>query len=210
MQITRFVDKVFGLNSYCIIENKHIVAIDLILSKKNKTFLSKYYLDFVIFTHEHFDHIRCINEIKKIANCPVVCGEKAEKGFSSPSINMSKYLDYLVTVIPFGNHNIEHKEYVCFPDFTVRNQQTLQWQNHSMLIKETPGHSVGSICILIDNQYLFAGDTIFKSHKTATKLPGGNTKDFIEITENWLSSLPQDIQVFPGHGKPFILSNRFK
>ena len=210
MIIDFIVEPIFGVNSYIVKDNRHCILIDPIgIDALNKK-ISNCIIDFIAVTHEHFDHIRDINCLKQIYDKPIICGEKAKKGLANPSKNMSQYLEYLVTAIPFGNHEIAFKEYSCDADLIVKDNQTIKWQGHIILFKETPGHSRGSISILIDNKYLFSGDTIFKDYQTATKLPGGSTKDFRQITEPWLNSLSQNVMVYPGHTEPFKLLERFK
>ena len=208
LQIICTKHNAFDVNSYCLMHNRHVIVIDPVLTDELKQYLALNVIDFAILTHEHYDHICCVNDFQKEYGAPVLCGEKAVLGLSDPSINMSRYVEFLATVIPFGSHDVESTEYKCVADNALSDEQFIEWQGHSLLIKDTPGHSKGSICILLDNQYLFSGDTLFKDYPTATRMPGGSTKEYRKITVPWLDSLPQDILVYPGHLTPFRLSER--
>lgn len=202
-------DEVFAINTYCIESDNRAIIIDPILTSSLLDYLKEHEIDFMLLTHEHYDHIYSVNDIKGKYDIKVICGEKALKRLNDPSANMSRYVDYIVDVIPFGHHNVSSVDYKCYADDTVYDGQVIDWKGHSILIKETPGHSIGSISILIDGKYLFSGDVVFKTYPTATRMPGGSTKAFKTITEPWLDSLSQDVVVYPGHTEPFLLKERY-
>ena len=127
-----------------------------------------------------------------------------------PAINMSRYVEFLKQYIPFEIGQADSSDYTCQANRFLKDGEIIEWQEHKLFIKETPGHSKGSICILLDDKYLFSGDTIFREYPTATRMPGGSTKAYRTITEPWLDSLPQDIVVYPGHTESFRLGERYK
>lgn len=61
----------------------------------------------------------------------------------------------------------------------------------------TPGHTPGSQCFLVDNK-LVSGDTLFLEGCGRTDLPGSNPDDMFDSL-TLLSTLPDDVVVFPGH-----------
>ena len=72
----------------------------------------------------------------------------------------------------------------------------------------TPGHTPGSICFLTGN-CLIAGDTLFPGGPGRT----GSPADFKRILESLTGKifvLPDDTQVFPGHGNSTILAKERK
>ena len=70
---------------------------------------------------------------------------------------------------------------------------------------EMPGHSTGSIGIIIDNKLFFSGDSLLKNVHVTTSLPGGSKKDYRSITVPLIKALPNETLVYPGHGESFIL-----
>jgi glyoxylase-like metal-dependent hydrolase (beta-lactamase superfamily II) len=62
----------------------------------------------------------------------------------------------------------------------------------------TPGHSQGGFC-LYTKGFLFSGDTLFADTYGRTDLPGGSEADMLNSLKK-LAQLPDDTQVFPGHG----------
>jgi len=63
----------------------------------------------------------------------------------------------------------------------------------------TPGHTTDSICLLIDNQKLLTGDTLFVGECGRTDLPGGNSKSMYDSLFNKLLKLNDNVEVYPGH-----------
>ena len=68
----------------------------------------------------------------------------------------------------------------------------------------TPGHTEGSCCFIFGD-IIFTGDTLLKSGTGRTDLPGGD-KSKIKSSLETLKKIDKNKYVFPGHGKPFYLS----
>lgn len=206
----RVCDKRFGVNTYIVESSGHAFMIDPVLNPTLEKILDgSTIIDFALLTHEHYDHICSVHALKAAYGFPIICGKAAKNGLADPAVSMSRYVDFLKRYIPFGTGEADSCDYSCQADRFLQDGERLAWQGHSLLIRDTPGHSKGSICILLDHRYLFSGDTIFKDYATATRLPGGSTKAFQTVTEPWLESLPQDIMVYPGHTEPFRLYERY-
>lgn len=70
----------------------------------------------------------------------------------------------------------------------------------------TPGHTLGGICIIVDNRAIFTGDTLFIGDCGRTDLPGGNIHVMYNTLKNKINSLSDSLIVYPGHDygdKPF-------
>jgi glyoxylase-like metal-dependent hydrolase (beta-lactamase superfamily II) len=86
------------------------------------------------------------------------------------------------------------------PDFTIQDGQKLTFGSLALDAIHTPGHTPGSTCLLIDN-HLFTGDTLFPGG------PGNTHKDpqrfatIINSIRERLFNLPEDTNVYPGHGR---------
>ncbi len=210
MEIRCFTSTPFQVNSYLIEENGHLLIVDPILTDKTRKVIEKSIVDFAVLTHEHYDHILSVNEINDYSLFPVYCGQTAAVALKDPRKNLSCYSEFLLDCIPFvdKSEGMTISEYSCECDNLLYDNETLTWQGHELFIKETPGHSKGSICILLDKKYLFSGDTIFSTCETALRLPGGSQKDYQDITLKWLTSLSIDTKVFPGHLKSFLLNDK--
>lgn len=88
-------------------------------------------------------------------------------------------------------HSLNH----C--DLPVEEGSKLKLNDLELKILHTPGHTADSICILVNTQYLFTGDTLFVG------CVGGHfysdSKKTQPISLKRLMQLPENIQIFPGH-----------
>ncbi|MEW5936631.1 MAG: hydroxyacylglutathione hydrolase family protein [Candidatus Thermoplasmatota archaeon] len=62
----------------------------------------------------------------------------------------------------------------------------------------TPGHTPGSLCILVNNDALLTGDTLFIGDCGRTDLPGGSDLQIFQSLQR-LKSLQDHLTVYPGH-----------
>lgn len=144
-------------------------------------------VDFVILTHEHFDHIWGTDKIRDKYSTKLYCSENASKAI----IDKKKNLSLFYNQTGFRLHPAES---------ILTDGQTIDWHGTEIFIISTPGHTPGSICIKIGNN-LFTGDTIIKSVATVTKLPGGNKKD-LEISLQKLEAMNlENFNIYCGHGE---------
>ncbi len=91
----------------------------------------------------------------------------------------------------------------------------LKFGNSSLEILYTPGHSIGSLSFYSEaDEFVIAGDTLFKGSIGRTDLPGGHMGTLMNSIRNKLLTLGNDVVVYPGHGDPTkigdeIVSNPF-
>jgi hydroxyacylglutathione hydrolase len=69
----------------------------------------------------------------------------------------------------------------------------------SIKVIYTPGHTIDSICLLINNEKLLTGDTLFVGECGRTDFPGGNSRSMYNSLFNKLSKLDDNIEIYPGH-----------
>lgn len=88
-------------------------------------------------------------------------------------------------------------------DRVLRQDDILEIGECRIKVLHTPGHTVGSICLLHDEQ-LISGDTLFPGGPGKTATPG----DFQQIVQSIgekLLALPDGTRVYPGHGAETVL-----
>ena len=68
---------------------------------------------------------------------------------------------------------------------------------------ETPGHSKGSVCLVVGD-VIFSGDTLFRCSCGRTDFAGGDWREMLRSLGR-LGNLPGPYQVYPGHDQPTTL-----
>ena len=84
-------------------------------------------------------------------------------------------------------------------DVAVDDGDVLAVGKVSLKVIYTPGHSLDSICILINNKKLLTGDTLFVGECGRTDLSGGNSRNLYDSLFNKLLKLDDASEVYPGH-----------
>jgi hydroxyacylglutathione hydrolase len=86
----------------------------------------------------------------------------------------------------------------------LTGNETLAFGRHEARVIHTPGHTPGSLCVLIEaaseRPLLLAGDTLFAGSIGRTDLWGGNFDEIVTSIRGPLFSLPDETLVIPGHG----------
>ena len=99
------------------------------------------------------------------------------------------------------NKGVRIEPFTCLPaEETFEEEKKLDWKGHEVRLSAFFGHSNDSLIAVVDDQYMFSGDTLL-SIPTVTRLPKGNTKRFLEEDIPKLKALTADT-VYPGHRKP--------
>lgn len=78
-------------------------------------------------------------------------------------------------------------------------------------IIEVPGHSPGHLMFYSENQKkIIGGDVLFKESIGRTDLPGGNHDDLLRNIQEKVYTLPEDVEVLPGHGPSTTIGHEKK
>lgn len=107
--------------------------------------------------------------------------------------------------IPLAAHQAEAATLPCPIDVPLENGDVIAVGKLRIRVLHTPGHTPGSLCFLV-NSHMLCGDTIF---------PGGpgntsSSADFLRVVKSIkdkILSLPEDIQLHPGHGESTNIEN---
>ena len=200
IHLTKCVWGFLETNMYVLQTGNHILVIDPVA---DKSMLEKYCAAdsvTVLLTHEHFDHITGLNELRRITQCCVISSEACSERIQNIRTNMSAYADVLAELAEKPlNKTIE--PFVCSKaDIVFKDRYFFDWKGNKVKIIATPGHSAGSSCVLFDDM-LFVGDTIL-DNKLMIRFPGSNKRIYQEKTIPQLKKLLKVANsVYPGHGK---------
>ena len=99
----------------------------------------------------------------------------------------------------FGAKIAAHKQSNPAGDIQLEDGETLTIGKIPLKVIYTPGHAPDGICLLVNNQKLLTGDTLFVGECGRTDLPGGNAKNLYDSLFNKLMKLDDSVEVYPGH-----------
>ncbi|PZP48359.1 MAG: MBL fold hydrolase [Pseudopedobacter saltans] len=185
----------FQENTYVLAnENKEAIIIDPGMyfeeeKTKLKSFLEKEGLTPVqlILTHAHIDHVFGLQW---------VFDQYKLEPFMHP--NEQIILDNAEnTAVKYGLELDAYKGKTHY----LTEEDPLHLGEDKLDILFVPGHSPGSIVFYTPTQnFLIAGDTLFQQSIGRTDLPFGNHEHLVSNIKEKLFALPNNTQVFPGHG----------
>lgn len=198
MEIKQFVWDVVNSNSWLIVENNKGILVDIIKSHDLYSEIADLDEIIVILTHSHFDHIVGLNQIRLInPNIKVIATIECSRNIGNKYRNMSASANAFMTFYSGKNYKIE--PFTCkTAEFSFANKKEFCWGRHKVKLDAFHGHSNDSLVAIIDDRYMFSGDTILPI-PTITRFPGGSTARFWEEDIPKLQNINVEI-VFPGHG----------
>lgn len=149
---------------------------------------SEYKIEGILLTHAHFDHMGGVEEIRKAVQAPVYIHPGEQSFLQNPDLNLSA--NWFMT-----GHGIKgqpaEKEYI--------DGDLIELAGLKIIVLETPGHTLGSVSLLIGN-HVFTGDALFQGSIGRTDFPGGSFTQLKKSIFNKLFTLYDDVVVYPGHG----------
>ena len=137
----------------------------------------------ILLTHGHFDHIGAVEAVKEKYGCKVYAAEKEAALLADPALNASDMASVPLRI---------------YADVSVKNADTISVGDLQFSVLETPGHTQGSVCFLIEKN-IFSGDTLFLGSCGRTDFPTGDYQTILSSLQK-LKNLEGDYVVYPGHG----------
>ncbi|MGH9989123.1 MAG: MBL fold metallo-hydrolase [Nitrososphaera sp.] len=94
---------------------------------------------------------------------------------------------------------VQHKNSQLKKDIAVSDGDTIEIGSIRLRVLYTPGHSKDSICLLLDDQFILTGDTLFVGNCGRVDLPGSNAKEMYDSLFDRLTKLDEKLILYPGH-----------
>ena len=134
----------------------------------------------ILLTHGHFDHCTGVAGLLEIwPELPVY-------------IHEGDVTDGMGGELRFRRLGEKNQRYYKEGDKLTVGDLTLD-------VLETPGHSTGSVCLLVEGQgVIFAGDTLFRNSCGRCDFPGGDYRAMLRSLAR-LGKLEGQYTVYPGH-----------
>jgi glyoxylase-like metal-dependent hydrolase (beta-lactamase superfamily II) len=136
-------------------------------------------------THGHLDHIGANRDMKDHYGLPLLIHAADKHMLDSSQNNELRFW-------------LNAKDSPPADDFLEEGREVRVGRS-VLRVLHTPGHSPGSVCLLGDG-FLLTGDTLFFEGVGRTDLPGGSARQLEESIRNKILTLPDGLDVLPGHG----------
>lgn len=136
----------------------------------------------VMLTHGHFDHTGALHAFE---GCDILIHEKDAPMLKDSRLSAGELMrDHAIR--PEATHFYKEGDIVCRAGIELK-------------ILETPGHTMGSVCLQQGSEIL-TGDTLFDGSYGRTDLPGGSATLMRESLKRLYKLSGSNI--YPGHGGP--------
>lgn len=154
----------------------------------------------LFLTHTHYDHCQNARALKEDFNCKILSSQK-EADFSKIGRSpLPKGINVIARFMVFLGETIGRYK-TSFPTFNV--DETIKDDisySTSIKIIQTPGHTLGSQSLIVDDELAFVGDAMFGIFKNSIYPPFAD--DVPEMIRSWEKLLNSDCEYFfPGHGR---------
>jgi hydroxyacylglutathione hydrolase len=95
------------------------------------------------------------------------------------------------------------------PDIIVKERYEIEKKDPVVYLIHTPGHTAGSMSVIVDNVHAIVGDTMFNIFPHTVFPPFAN--DVHALLESWQKLIETGCTHFyPGHGGPFTVEKLMK
>jgi len=161
------------------------------------------HLDALILTHTHFDHCGNSHYVKNRFNTRIIVHQEEAEFLSSGRSPLPKGSTKFTRAL-INSLGGKVPSWACFqpcdPDIVVQERYSLNHLGFNAYITPTPGHSPGSICLVIDDEIVITGDTMFGIFPGSIYPPFAD--DIPLLVQSWKLLLETGATIFlPSHGQ---------
>ena len=158
----------------------------------------------IILTHTHYDHVEGLKEISEKTGAKILVhkneADSLRRGYTEIPAGtglISKTLSFLGRKLypSFGSYD------PVSADIMLEESYQVDELGKDSRIIHTPGHTNGSVSLIIDNEHAFVGDCVFGFARE--RIFPGFANDIPQLMRSWQLLADTGCKIFyPGHGKP--------
>ena len=168
----------------------------------------------VIITHGHLDHtFSLISKIEDFVDIDCFVHEADRDLLSYPERAMGPQSKALVEELR-SSAALSDEFREPNSTFSINDGEHISLGEMKAVFRHAPGHTPGSVVVVINDEVVVSGDVLFKGSIGRTDLPRGSLSDMERTLREKISTLPADLRVLTGHGdetsiREELRSNRF-
>jgi glyoxylase-like metal-dependent hydrolase (beta-lactamase superfamily II) len=157
-------------------------------------------IDFLILTHSHFDHCENAAYLKSVKKCKILLSDKEKEYAMKGNFVIPENIKWIANLVSkFFKKTGRFEPFI--PDINLNGNMNLTEFGYDAEIIETPGHSQGSVSIVINNKIAVVGDTLFEVIPYRVCPPFRD--DMYQLIKSWEILLNTGCNLFlPSHGFP--------
>ena len=122
----------------------------------------------ILLTHAHLDHVGALAEVRESTRAPL------------------------------GVHPADAQHFEVEANFDLADGDVLEWGECQLRVVHTPGHTPGSVCLILDERVL-VGDTIFPGGPGHSASPKAFEQILVTL-QGTVFTWPDETELYPGHG----------
>jgi hydroxyacylglutathione hydrolase len=200
-------------NAYVVANGHKAILIDCGMKRKEKKIiaaltkmqLAPQDIQLIILTHTHYDHAGSIAALQQITGAKILvhqaeaaCLEQGYCAFPKGTMWFPKIMSAIGNAM---NKWVGHYAPVV-PEIAIAKKFDLKPFGIDGYCLPTPGHTAGSLTVIIEDNHAIVGDTLFNIFKKSVFPAYANDQE--ELLKSWKKLLEIGCEHFyPGHGKPF-------
>jgi hydroxyacylglutathione hydrolase len=159
-------------------------------------------IDALILTHAHMDHAENAHRIQEKYKAPVFI-HRYEADYLASGENIipqgTTVITRALTNLLSGKMAPLLRYTACEPDVCIDDRFSLQDLGFNAYILHTPGHTPGSMSVIVDNEIAIVGDCQFGVFRGSVFPPYAN--DVRQMIDSWGKLLETSCSLFlPSHG----------
>lgn len=202
LQLHKFVNQPVSSNCYVLYDKTRTDRCILIdpgsedcSEMENWLYAERLSPEYIILTHEHFDHIAGCNYFIHKYHSKLICSPLCFECIQSAKRNLSLFQDQ-------RGFSVQGELALGVSD----SDTLFTWKGYDLMLFPTGGHTNAGISFII-GKWLFTGDTLICDIKTVTKLYTGS-KDALALSIKQYEKLKEkNYIVCAGHGEMFDLDS---
>jgi hydroxyacylglutathione hydrolase len=161
----------------------------------------------LVLTHAHFDHAENAATVKAQFGAPIIVHESEaghlERGESPPVRGSRGVMKFLLGLVAPEWTARLFSYRPAIPDIAVGDTYSLDALGFTGTLLHTPGHTAGSVSVIVDDEVAMVGDAMFGEWFGSIYPPFA--VDPAEMVRSWGKLLGTGCSVFlPSHGTPRV------